>query len=189
MRGRCVSVHVVRESFWGLDKLGEVRHFVSLGEEFLEAGELSITFPRWWKMSSIVPIFKRRIFTGKVIYRLFQLNVWTFQKCKNAHACVLRDCLGVSRPFVSDTSPKCIDRERPGLGRVESSDISRFTEGSWQGSTNSKQWKSTSNFKAFFWTKNALRESLQGQNLLVKLPTGFPGSSNRYRCTAAYSAI
>ena len=37
--------------------------------------------------------------------------MWTFQKCKNAHACALRDCLGVSRPFVSDTSPKCIDRE------------------------------------------------------------------------------
>ena len=55
--------------------------------------------------------FKRRIFTRKVIYRLFQLNVGTFQKCKNAHACALRDCLGVSRPFVSDTSPKCIDRE------------------------------------------------------------------------------
>ena len=35
----------------------------------------------------------------------------TFQKCKNTHACALRDCLGVSRPFVSDTSPKCIDRE------------------------------------------------------------------------------
>ena len=60
---------------------------------------------------SIVPIFKRRIFTRKVIYRLFQLNVWTFQKCKNAHACALRDCLGVSQPFVSDTSLKCIDRE------------------------------------------------------------------------------
>ena len=30
---------------------------------------------------------------------------------KNAHVCALRDCLGVSRPFVSDTSPKCIDRE------------------------------------------------------------------------------
>ena len=60
---------------------------------------------------STVPIFKRRILTRKVIYRLFQLNVWTFQKCKNAHACALRDCLGISRPFVSDTSPKCIDRE------------------------------------------------------------------------------
>ena len=58
-----------------------------------------------------MPIFKQRIFTRKVIYRLFQLNVWTFQKCKNAHACALRDCLGVSRPFVSDTSPKCIYRE------------------------------------------------------------------------------
>ena len=75
----------------------------------------------------LVPIFERRIFTRKVIYRLFQLNVGsfpilfpesaqigTFQKCKNAHACALRDYLGVSRPFVSDTSPKCIDRERPG---------------------------------------------------------------------------
>ena len=60
---------------------------------------------------SIVPIFKRRVFTRKVIYRLFQLNVWTFQKCKNAHTCALRDCLGVSRPFVSDKSLKCIDRE------------------------------------------------------------------------------
>ena len=59
-----------------------------------------------------MPIFKRRIFTRKVIYGLFQLNVWTFQKCKNnARACALRGCLGVSRPFVSDTSPKFIDRE------------------------------------------------------------------------------
>ena len=62
-----------------------------------------------------VPIFERRIFTRKVIYRVFQLNVGTFQKCKNTHACALGDCLGVSRlisrPFVSDTSPKCIDRE------------------------------------------------------------------------------
>ena len=40
MRGRCVSGHVVRESFGGPDKLGEVRQFVSLGAEFLEAGEL-----------------------------------------------------------------------------------------------------------------------------------------------------
>ena len=45
MRGRCVSGHVVRESFGALDKLGEVRHFVSLGAKLLEAGELSITFP------------------------------------------------------------------------------------------------------------------------------------------------
>ena len=56
-----------------------------------------------------MPIFKRRIFTRKVIYRLFQLNVGTFQKYKNAHACALRDCLGISQPFVLDTSPKCID--------------------------------------------------------------------------------
>ena len=42
MRDRSVSGHVVRESFRGLDKLGEVRHFVSLGVELLEAGELSL---------------------------------------------------------------------------------------------------------------------------------------------------
>ena len=34
-----------RETFGALDKLGEVRHFVSLGAKLLEAGELSITFP------------------------------------------------------------------------------------------------------------------------------------------------
>ena len=27
------------------------------------------------------------------------------------NACALRDCLGVSRPFISDTSPPCIDRD------------------------------------------------------------------------------
>ena len=52
-----------------------------------------------------------------------------------------------------------------------------------------KQCNSSSNFKAFFWTKIALREFLQGRNLLVYLPTGFPASSNRCRCSAAYSAI
>ena len=51
-----------------------------------------------------------------------KLNVWTFQKCKTAHACALRDCLGVSRPFVSDTSPKCIDREG----------LKRRRTGTWQ---------------------------------------------------------
>ena len=45
MRGGCVSGHVVRESFRGLDKLGEMRQFVSLGVELLEAGEL-LAFPR-----------------------------------------------------------------------------------------------------------------------------------------------
>ena len=53
----------------------------------------------------------------------------------------------------------------------------------------SKQCNSSSNFKAFFETKNALREFLQGRSLLVYLPTGFPASSNRCRCSAAYSAI
>ena len=39
--------------------------------------------------------------------------------------------------------------------------------------------------KSSFWGKNNLREFFQGQNLLVNLPTG--SSSNRCRCTAAYS--
>ena len=38
--------------FWSPDKLGEVRHFVSLGAELLEVGKLSITFLRWCKISS-----------------------------------------------------------------------------------------------------------------------------------------
>ena len=46
---------------------------------------------------------------------------------------------------------------------------------SWQGpfTVYSKQWKSSSNFKAFLWTKNAFREFLQGQSLLVNLSTWF----------------
>ena len=41
------------------------------------------------------------------------------------------------------------------------------------------------------WTtkKNAVREFLQGQNVLLNLPTGFPASSNRCRCTAVYSVV
>ena len=63
---------------------------------------------------------------------------------------------------------------------VGRSDMSKFPGESWQGSFTvySKQWKSISNFKAFFLNKkNALREFLQDQNLLVNLPTGFPASS------------
>ena len=37
--------------------------------------------------------------------------------------------------------------------------------------------------------KNGLREFIQGQNVLVNLPTGFPASSNSCRCTAAHSSI
>ena len=44
----------------------------------------------------------------------------------------------------------------------------------------SKQWKGSSNMKAFFKRE----QFLQGQNL----PTGFPAFSNHWRCTAAYSA-
>ena len=53
------------------------------------------------------------------------MNMRTFQKCKKAHACALRDCLGVSRLFVSDTSPKCIDRE--GLERRRTETRQCFT--------------------------------------------------------------
>ena len=58
---------------------------------------------------SIVPIFKRRIFTRKVIYRLFQLKLRTFQKCSRMSTPRLSRRL--PRPFVSDTSPKCIYRQ------------------------------------------------------------------------------
>ena len=58
---------------------------------------------------SIVPIFKRRIFTRKVIYRLFQLKLRIFQKCSRMSTPRLSRRL--TRPFVSDTSPKCIYRQ------------------------------------------------------------------------------
>ena len=61
---------------------------------------------------------------------------------------------------------------------VGRSDMSKFPEGSRQGSFTVNKNK-----------KNALREFLQGHNLLVNLPTGFPASSKRCRCPAAYSAI
>ena len=44
-------------------------------------------------------------------------------------------------------------------------------------------------FKPSSKQKKALRKFLQGQDLLVNLPTGFPASSNPCRCTAAYSVI
>ena len=43
------------------------------------------------------------------------------------HACTLRDCLGVSRPFVSDTSPKCIDREGLKRRRTGTRQLSTLT--------------------------------------------------------------
>ena len=57
---------------------------------------------------SIVPIFSEGYSSAKLFIDYFS---WPCELFKNAHACALRDCLGVSRPFVSDTSPKCIDRE------------------------------------------------------------------------------
>ena len=36
---------------------------------------------------------------------------------------------------------------------VGCNDVSKFSEGSWQGSFYSKQWKRSSNFKAFVWIK------------------------------------
>ena len=50
---------------------------------------------------------------------------------KNAHACALWDCLGVSWPFVSDTSPKCIDQE--GLKRRHTGTRQRSTTGTSHG--------------------------------------------------------
>ena len=57
---------------------------------------------------SIVPIFTN-VSEGYSRANLF-IDYFSWP-CEHAHACALRDCLGVSRPFVWDTSPKCIDRE------------------------------------------------------------------------------
>ena len=72
---------------------------------------------------------------------------------------------------------------------VGRSDMSKFTEGSWQGSFTVNNVTAVQTLKPSSKQKNALREFLQGRNLLVYLPTGFPASSNRCRCSAAYSAI
>ena len=58
---------------------------------------------------------------------------WPCELFKNAHACALRDCLGVSRPFVSDTSPKCIDQEglerrRTGTRQAQTDDWTTMIE-------------------------------------------------------------
>ena len=59
---------------------------------------------------------------------------------------------------------------------VGRSDVSKFTEGTWQGSMKEQ-------FELEI-QKNALREFFQGQNLFLILPTDFPASSNRCRCDA-----
>ena len=66
-----------------------------------------------------MPIFKRRIFTRAKLFIDYCSWTWElFKNAKNAHACALRDCLDVSRPFLSDTSPKCIDGESLGRRRT-----------------------------------------------------------------------
>ena len=50
---------------------------------------------------------------------------------------------------------------------VGGSDMSKFTEGSWQGSFTVNNITAVRNLKPFSEQKNALREFLQGQNLLV----------------------
>ena len=72
---------------------------------------------------------------------------------------------------------------------VGRSDMSKFTEGSRQGSFTVNNERVVRTLKPSSEQKNALREFLQGHNLLVNLPTGFPASSKRCRCTATYSAI
>ena len=64
----------------------------------------------------------------------------------------------------------------------------KFTEGSWHGSFIVNNERTVRTLKPSSEPKNALREFFQGQNFLVNMPTGFPASSNRCRCTAAYSA-
>ena len=51
----------------------------------------------------LVPIFKRRTFTRKVIYRLFQLNVGTFLACENIRFSSLFAAGDVSRGGTSAT--------------------------------------------------------------------------------------
>ena len=72
---------------------------------------------------------------------------------------------------------------------VGRSDMSKFTEGSWHGLFTVNNERAVRTLKPSYEQKNALREFLRGQNLLVNLRTGFPVSSNRCRCIAAYSAI
>ena len=59
---------------------------------------------------------------------------------------------------------------------VGRSDVSKLTEGTWQGSMKEQ-------FELEI-QKDALREFFQGQNLFLNLPTDFPASSNRCRCDA-----
>ena len=77
--------------------------------------DISGTVGKKWKprSSGIFPTYENQAFSeGYSRARLFiDYFSWPCELFKNAHACALRDCLGVSRPFVSDTSPKCIDRE------------------------------------------------------------------------------
>ena len=66
--------------------------------------------------------------------------------------------------------------------------MSKFTEGSGRGSCTVSNVTAVQTLKPSSKQKTALREFLQGHNLLVNLPTGFSASSNRSRCSAAYSA-
>ena len=61
---------------------------------------------------------------------------------------------------------------------VGRSDMSKFTEGSWQGSFTVINERSVRTLEPSSEHKNALRKFLQSQNLLVNLPAGFPASSN-----------
>ena len=68
---------------------------------------------------------------------------------------------------------------------VGRNDKSKFTEGSWQGSFTVNNVTAVRALEPSSKRKN-VREFLQGRNLLVYLPTGFPASSNRCRCSSAY---
>ena len=50
-------------------------------------------------------------------------------------------------------------------------DMSRFTEGSWQGSFTVNNERAVRTLKPSSEQENALREFLQGHNLLVNFPT------------------
>ena len=68
------------------------------------------------KVHSFTFRFHISIVSKRTTFKLEQMKDRPIDLLKaKTNACTLQDYLGVSRPFVSDTSPKSIDRE--GLGR------------------------------------------------------------------------
>ena len=116
-------------------------------------------------------------------------NEWTKARSDIQHS--HKDILSVCDRRVSyapDNWPNCYVCVMIGC-----SEMSKFTV--WRElarSVYSKQWKSGSNVKAFFWTKKRLLWEIPSRkNISINLLTGFPASSNhcsRIFCTLANSS-